>query len=49
LFERLPNISGEAVNHGNDNLWHSADIACFSSFSHHADTVLALREYFPEE
>jgi len=37
----------EAVNHGNDNLWHSADIACFSRFSH-AATVLALQQHFRE-
>jgi hypothetical protein len=30
---------------GNDNLWHAADVACFSMFSH-AATLLALREFF---
>jgi hypothetical protein len=30
---------------GNNNLWHAADIASFSMFSH-AATVLALRTYF---
>lgn len=32
---------------GNDNLWHAADVACFSMFSH-AATVLALRTFFRE-
>ena len=32
---------------GNDNLWHAADVACFSMVSH-AATVLALRAFFRE-
>jgi len=32
---------------GNDNLWHAADVACFS-MSSHAATMLALRVFFRE-
>lgn len=32
---------------GNDNLWHAADVACFSMFSH-AATLLALQAFFRE-
>jgi hypothetical protein len=35
----------DAVAHKTKNLWHAADVACFSIFSH-AATMLALRAHF---